>query len=121
MTEIEKYVETARKRFERAHWSGGLPHLLGAIEMLIEAKVEQRLGQMSDDEIVVRRLLPQVRAEAQKVGTMHGSWDLIFDVEALLAHQPTLLRFESREKAMECYRGMLENSAPRGVGYVTEG
>jgi hypothetical protein len=79
------------------------------------------MKQIDEDEAVIRRLLPQVRAEAQKVGTMHGSWDLIFDAEALLKHEPTLLRFESREKAMECYRGMLENCAPRGVGFVMEG
>jgi hypothetical protein len=79
------------------------------------------MKQIDEDEQAIRRLLPQVRAEAAKVGTMHGAWDLIFDVEALLAHKPTLLQFESREKAMEVYRGMLENCAPRGVGYVREG
>lgn len=79
------------------------------------------MKQIDEDEALVRRLLPQVRAEAQKVGTMHPAWDLIFDAEALLKHEPTLLQFESREKAMECYRGMLESRAPRGVGYVLEG
>lgn len=79
------------------------------------------MRQIDEDEQVVRRLLPQVRAEAQKVGAMHAAWDMISDVEALLNHRPTLLQFESREKAMEVYRGMLENSAPRGVGYERQG
>lgn len=78
---------------------------------------EERLKQIDEDEQVVRRLLPLVRAEAQKVGTMHAAWDLIADVEALLNHRPTLLQFESREKAMEVFRGMLESQAPRNVGY----
>jgi hypothetical protein len=115
MLEIEKYVQDARRRFERAHWSGGLPQLLGAIEMLIEAKVEQRLHMrinlMSEDEIAVRRLLPQVRAKAQEIGTMHGAWDLIFDAEALIAGKETLLKHDSREAAMKDYRAMLEKSA----------
>jgi hypothetical protein len=67
------------------------------------------LKQIDEDEKVVRRILPLVRAEAQKVGTMHGAWDLILDVEALLNHQPTVLQFENREKAMEVFRGMLES------------
>lgn len=75
------------------------------------------MKQLDEDEQAVRRLLPQVRTEAQKVGTIHGAWDLIFDVEALLNHQPTLLQFENREKAMEVFRGMLESQAPRNVGY----
>ena len=79
------------------------------------------MRQIDEDERVVRRLLPQVRAEAQRIGAMHGAWDLILDVEALLNHKPTMLQFESREMAMEVFRGMLENSAPRVVGYAREG
>ncbi|WP_139237831.1 hypothetical protein [Methylobacterium sp. 13MFTsu3.1M2] len=79
------------------------------------------MKQIDKDEQSVRHLLPLVRAEAQKVGTMHGAWDLILDVEALLNHQPTVLKFGTREKAMSVFRGMLESRAPRNLGYERRG
>jgi hypothetical protein len=113
MTEIENYVQAARDRMQRALWTGGQPQLIGAIEMLIEAKVESVLMRMSDDERAIRRLLPQVRAIAQETGLQHAAWDLIFDAEAFINWKPTVLKFESREKGMEVLRGMLESYAPK--------
>jgi len=46
------------------------------------------MREIDEDKQVVRRLLPMVPAEAQKVGSQHAAWDLIFDAEALLAGRP---------------------------------
>lgn len=53
---------------------------------------------MTDDEI--KAAIRIMRTKAQPAGTMHGSWDLIFDAEALLTGRETLLKRDVIEKAL---------------------
>lgn len=55
---------------------------------------------MTEIEKALREVLPKARSAAAKVGTMHPSWDAIFDAEALLAGKETLLRFANREEGI---------------------
>jgi hypothetical protein len=53
------------------------------------------------------------RTVAAKAGTMHGSWDAIFDGEALLEGKPTLLRFETREEGVRVIYNLLKGNLPK--------
>ncbi|WP_164712226.1 hypothetical protein [Methylobacterium currus] len=64
---------------------------------------------MSETEKALRAVLPKARSAAARVGAMHGSWDAIFDAEALLAGKPTLLRFGSREEGIEVLYDLLKS------------
>jgi hypothetical protein len=63
---------------------------------------------MLETETALRAVLPKARSIAARGGTMHGAWDAIFDAEALLAGQKTLLRFETREEGIATLYRMLK-------------
>lgn len=60
---------------------------------------------MTDQQM--RTLILQARAKAAPVGAMHALWDTIFDAEAILAGQPSLLSRDVVERQLiEACRNM---------------
>lgn len=64
----------------------------------------------SEQRIQLTDLVKQLRAIAQPVGAMHSFWDTIFDIEALLDGQQTLLHQTPEEWIADCKKCLLSNS-----------
>jgi len=72
---------------------------------------------MSDNRTIeqdLRELADKMRQIAAPVGSLHAWWDIIFDVEAFIAGQPTRLKKSGAEYAEMCIAELEKHSAARG-------
>lgn len=68
----------------------------------VTAEEAERSGLSQDMRDCLRRWIVEARRVAEPVGPIHGLWDVIFDAEALLKGNPTLLRGPPAEVAETC-------------------